>query len=216
MTDPITIVIADDHPLFRFGLLEVLRPEPAFRVVGEAEEGEQAMTLVRRERPDVVILDIEMPACSGLEAAERIRDEQLGAAAVILTLHSDAAMFQRALDLGVRGYVLKDSAVAEIVNCVHMVAAGKPYISPALSGELLDRRDNLLKPELAALSELTPAEHAVLRLVAEGLTSARIADELGNSVRTIEHHRSHICNKLALSGPQALLRYALENRTLLM
>ena len=215
MTDPTTLVIADDHPLFRRGLAEVVDPEPAFRIVGSAGDGDIALDLVRLHRPDIALLDLEMPNRSGLEVAEAIRDEELGTAVVMLTIHRDPGIFRRALDLGSRGYILKDSAVSEIVACLHMVASGRPYISPAMSADLLERRAAFATPEIVALADLTPAEKAVLKLIARGMTSAEIADSLGNSVKTIEHHRSHISRKLGLTGPQRLLRFALEHKALL-
>lgn len=215
MTEAVTLVVADDHPLFRRGLAEVLDPEPAFRIVGAAGDGEAALALVRQHRPGIAVLDIDMPKKSGLEVAQTIRDEELGVAVVILTMYRDAGIFRRALDLGAKGYLMKDSAVIEIVACLHMVAAGRAYISPALSSALLDRRDDLSSPAFAGLADLTPAERNVLRLIARGLTSAEIAESLSNSVKTIENHRSHICQKLDLSGPQALLRFALEHKALL-
>jgi DNA-binding NarL/FixJ family response regulator len=215
MSEPITIVMADDHPLFRRGLAEVLEPEPSFHIVGEAGDGDNALALVRRLRPRIALLDINMPHASGLEVADAIRHEELGAAVVLLTMYRDGGVFRRAIDTGVKGYILKDSAAIEIVACLHMVASGKAYISPALSSELLDRRADLAMSEFAALADLTPAEKPVLRFIARGLTSAEIAAVLGNSVKTIENHRSHICQKLGLSGPQALLRFALEHKSLL-
>lgn len=212
---PITLVVADDHPLFREGLVHVLEEDRSFRIVGQAGDGEEALALIRRLAPTIAILDIDMPKASGLAVTEAIRDEELDTEAVILTMHEDGGMFRRALDLGARGYVLKDSAVTEIGACLHLVAAGKAYISPALSGELLERTEEAPLPELAALAELTPAERRVLQLVARGLTSPDIAESLGNSTKTIENHRSRICAKLGLSGPQALLRFALENKPLL-
>lgn len=212
---PITLVVADDHPLFREGLVHVLEEDRSFRIVGQAGDGEEALALIRRLAPAIAILDIDMPKASGLAVTEAIRDEELDTEAVILTMHEDGGMFRRALDVGARGYVLKDSAVTEIAACLHLVASGKAYISPALSGELLERTEEAPLPELAALAELTPAERRVLQLVARGLTSPDIAESLGNSTKTIENHRSRICGKLGLSGPQALLRFALENKPLL-
>lgn len=215
MTGPISVVVADDHPLFRKGLTDVLRDDGGFEIVAEAEDGDTALALIRRHRPAVALLDIEMPGASGLDVAEAVRDEGLEVAVVVLTMHSDRGTFRRALDLGVTGYVLKDSAVREIVACLHMVGSGRPYISPALSGRLLERRADAAEAELEALASLTPAERRVLQLVARGLTTVEIAERLDNRPKTIENHRSHICAKLGLTGPQALLRFALEHRTLL-
>jgi DNA-binding NarL/FixJ family response regulator len=214
VTEPTAVLVADDHPLFRKGLTDVLAGEPSFQVVAEATTGSDALTLIRRLQPRIAVLDIQMPGPDGLEVAGRVSDEGLEVDIVILTMHRDRQTFERALDLGVRGYVLKDSAVNEIVACLHMIAVGRAYISPGLSTELLDRRAARDADDLeTALSLLTPAERRVLTLIARGLTTAAIAEELGNSPRTIENHRSHICRKLDLSGPQALLRYAIERKT---
>ena len=215
MTEPITVVIAEDHPVFRQGLAEVLGTDGTFRIVGQAGDGEVALELVRRLRPRIALLDVEMPKASGLVVAETIGREGLGAAIVILTMYKDARMFRRALDVGARGYVLKDSAATEIVACLHMVASGRAYISAALSSELLDRRAAAPLSELAALAELTTAERRVLRFITQDQTSTGIAAELGISPKTVENHRSHICRKLGLHGPQALLRFALGHKTLL-
>jgi DNA-binding NarL/FixJ family response regulator len=213
--EPISIIIADDHPLFRRGLMEVLESEHAFKIVAEAYDGTAALALIERHAPDIALLDISMPGMSGLEVAERVRAAGLRSAVVLLTMYREPAIFRRALDAGVKGYVLKDSAVVEIVACLYTVAAGRAYISPALSTELLDRRAELISPAARALSALTPAEQPVMRLIARGRTSAEIAAALGKSVKTIENHRSHICQKMGLSGPQALLRFALEHKALL-
>lgn len=212
MSGTIDVVIADDHPLFRRGLTEVLEPEAAFRLVGEANDGEAALELVRRHRPHIALLDISMPRVSGLDAAIVITREVPETAVALLTMYREPGVFRRALDAGVKGYILKDSASVEIVACLHTVASGRAWISPALSSELLEHHGEHRDGRLA-LDRLTAAEQAVLRLIALGHTSADIADALGNKLKTIENHRSHICRKLGLSGPQALLRFALEHRS---
>jgi DNA-binding NarL/FixJ family response regulator len=212
MTQAITVVIAEDHPLFRKGLVDALAGDSGFSIVGEAADGVQALELLRRHRPRIALLDVDMPKLSGLAVAGAARDEQLGTAVVMLTMFKDAAMLRRALDIGARGYVLKDSAATDIVACLNLVAAGKAYISPALSSELLERD---AEDANAELTNLTPAERRVLRLIAQGLTSAAIGKELGISAKTVENHRLHICDKLGLHGPQALLRFAIERKALL-
>lgn len=214
MTDAITVLVADDHPMFRRGLTDVIGDDPSFRIVAEAGDGEAALALVRRHRPRIAVLDIDMPKASGLTVAEGIRDEQLGAHVVILTMYREPAMFRRALDLGAKGYVLKDSAVTEIVACLHMVATGRAYISPALSGELVEHHHEVTV-EVAALADLTPAQRQVLKLIAQGLTTPAIAESLGISPKTVENHRLNICGRLGLHGPHALLRFALERKALL-
>ena len=215
MIGQITVIIADDHPLFRRGLVEVLEAENAFRIIAEAADGGDALALIERHVPVIALLDVNMPGMSGLEIAERVRALELPSAVVLLTMYREPAIFRRALDAGVKGYVLKDSAVVEIVACLHTVAAGRAYISPVLSTELLARRAELTTPAARALATLTPAEQPVLQLIARGHTSAEIATILGKSIKTIDNHRSHICQKMGLSGPQALLRFALENKGLL-
>jgi DNA-binding NarL/FixJ family response regulator len=212
VSDPVAIVLADDHPLFRKGLADVIGAEPGFRIVGQAGDGETALELVRFHRPGIAVLDIEMPRANGLLVAEAIRREGLAAQPVILTMHQDAGMLHRALESGARGYLLKDSAVTDIVACLHMVASGRAYISPALSTEMLEGKAGLSPAAPTALASLTPAERRVLALIAQGQTSAAIARQLSVSVKTIENHRSHICRKLGLSGPQALLRFALSGK----
>lgn len=215
MTEPVTVVIAEDHPVFRKGLADVIAADPSFRIVGEAGDGTTALELVRKWRPRIAMLDIDMPKASGLSVAEAVRGEDLGSAVVILTMYKDPAIFRRALEVGARGYVLKDSAATDIVACLHMVASGRAYVSPALSSELLQRHAEAPVVELAALADLTPAERRVLRFIAQGLTSTAIAETLGISPKTVENHRLHICSKLGLHGPQALLRFALERRALI-
>jgi DNA-binding NarL/FixJ family response regulator len=215
VSDRITVVIAEDHPLFRKGLTDTLATDASFRIVGEAGDGEEALALLRRHRPSIALLDVEMPKLGGLAVAEAARRENLGAAIVMLTMFKDGAMLRRALDLGARGYVLKDSAATDIVACLHMVASGRAYISPALSSELLERETARSTPQIAAIADLTPAERRVLRLIAQGHTSAAIGSLLGISAKTVENHRLHICDKLGLRGPQALLRFALEKKALL-
>jgi DNA-binding NarL/FixJ family response regulator len=215
VNDAPTVLIAEDHPVFRKGLTDVLRADATFRIVGEAADGERALALVRELRPRIAVLDIDMPKASGLAVAEAIQRDGLDTAVVMLTMYQDAKMLRRALDLGAKGYLLKDSAVTDIIACLQMVAAGRAYISAALSNELLERRADLPVAELSALAALSPAERRVLQRIAGGLTSAEIGQALGISPKTVENHRTHICRKLGLHGPQALLRFALEHRTLL-
>jgi DNA-binding NarL/FixJ family response regulator len=214
MTADTAVVIAEDHPVFRKGLADLVREAATFRIVGEATTGQEALDLVRRHRPQIAVLDIEMPEMSGLDVAAAIRDEGIDTALVVLTMYRDSALLRRALELGVRGYVLKDSAVTDIVACLNMVAAGRTYVSGALSVETSESREDGTKG-LAAVGRLTPAERRILARVAEGLTSSEIANALDISPKTVENHRSHICRKLGLRGPQALLRFALEHKAAL-
>jgi DNA-binding NarL/FixJ family response regulator len=210
MMTPIPVVVAEDHPLFRKGLVDVLRSSKGFEVVGEAGDGATALELLRTLRPRIALLDIEMPQVTGFGVAEAAAREGLDAALVFLTMYKDAAMMRRALALGAQGYVLKDGAVEEIVACLEAVAAGRVFVSGAISGH--SEGPGVLEAVPALLARLTPAERGVLALIAQDRTSAEIAVALGIRPKTVDNHRSHICQKLGLRGPQALLRFALAHR----
>ena len=214
MSDRLTIVIADDHPLFRKGLTEVLRAEPRIDIVAEAGDGEAALAAITRFRPRLAILDVDMPKLDGLAVARAIRDSALDTLPILLTMHAEGDLLRRALELGVRGYILKDNAVGDIVACVNLVAEGRTYVSPTASHLLMaPRADAATGPAVVpGVDGLTRAEREVLRRIARSLTTKEIAAELGLSPKTIENHRSHICAKLRLTGTNALVRFALEHR----
>ncbi|MFT3744651.1 MAG: response regulator transcription factor [Pyrinomonadaceae bacterium] len=213
MTSEITVLIADDHPVFQRGLREIIESDASLRVVAAVGDGETAIVELRRLRPKVAVLDVDMPKRDGLEVVAAIKHENLGCSVVLLTMYKEERFLNAALDAGVSGYVVKDSAIDEIAKAIHAAADGHNFVSPTLSN-LLFRR--LQKPtEAAPLDSLTTSERRVLRLVAESKSSKQIADELFISVRTVENHRANICAKLGLEGKNALLSYALTNRTTL-
>jgi DNA-binding NarL/FixJ family response regulator len=209
------IVFADDHPLLREGLRKVIEREAGMQIVGEADDGESVLALIKESRPDVAILDIEMPKMSGFEVARAIRELRLPVEIVFLTMHKDEDIFNKALDAGAKCFVLKDSAVMEIVGCIKSAMNGEYYISPAVSSYLVNRsaRAGALSRHVPGLNDLTEAEQRVLRLIAEYMTSREIAAELGVSHRTVENHRTNISNKLDLHGSHALLKFALEHKS---
>ena len=213
MTEAITVVIAEDHPLFRKGLSDALSVDASFRIVGEAADGEQALEMLRRHRPRVALLDLDMPKLSGLAVAEAVRQEHLGGVVVMLTMFKDAAMLRRALDLGARVRPQGQRA-HRLWRVSHLARRVARTSAPHCRASFVTRRA-ITAAELAAVAALTPAERRVLRLIAQGLTSGGIAERLGISAKTVENHRLHICDKLELHGPQALLRYALERKALL-
>lgn len=214
MNDPITILIADDHPLFRSGLREVLAADPDLEVVAEVGEGRQALDVIRSRSPMMAILDIDMPKASGLQVAREIREGGLDVDVIVLTMHRDEALFYEAMDAGALAYVLKDSAAVEILKAVHTVAEGGRYISPALSVHLVGRsgRAETFLREGPSLARLTPAEMRVLRMVAELKTSREIAEALGISTKTVENHRTAVAAKLHLRGSASLLKFAIAHR----
>src|SRR5438552_777287 len=159
------IIIADDHPIFRRGLRQVIEADPRLKVVAEAEDGATALAEVQRLQPQVVVLDMDMPLLDGLAVAREIREQRWPVEIAFLTMHKDEATFNAALDLGVKGYVVKDSAANEIIGCIKAVAAGQSFISPVLSGYLLNRHapGAALAQPPSALNDLTQAERRVLR-----------------------------------------------------
>jgi len=211
----IRVILADDHPIFRRGLRQVLEMDERLKVVCETEDGDSTLARIRELRPDVAIVDVDMPGRDGFEVVRALRDLRVAAPVVFLTMYKDAQFLNSALDVGVKGYVLKDSAVTEIVNAVKMVAAGQSFISPQLSTHLLNRvtRAAQLEEQQPGIAELTPTERRVLKLVAEYKTSKEIADLLHVGVRTIEHHRATIAAKLDLKGSHALIKFAIEHRS---
>jgi DNA-binding NarL/FixJ family response regulator len=209
-----TLLLADDHPLMRKGLKEVIEEDGRYTIVAEAGDGEQALELILRHQPSIAILDIDMPRLGGLELAKTVLSKRIPVELIILTMHDRQTVFNRAMDLGVLGYVVKDSALTDILDAITSVASGKPYISPSLSGLLLKRSHSAdVADSSLIMSLLTPTERKILRLIAEEKTTKEIADQLFVSVRTIDTHRAHICSKLDLHGPTALLRFALENKS---
>lgn len=212
MADKINIVIADDHPLFRAGVRQALAKEDRIVVVDEADDGEQALKKITERKPDVAVLDINMPRLSGLDVARRADATGLETKIILLTMIEDRKIFLEAMDLGVMGYVLKDSAVSEIARAILSVSEDKHFISPTLSGSLLRRKSQAQTSSHPSLSDLTPTEHRILKLIGELKSNQEIADELFISKRTVENHRVNMAKKLSLSGTNSLLKFALEHR----
>ncbi len=192
MNQEIRILIADDHPIFRRGLRMIIESDPALKVVAEADDGAAALASIEALQPDVAVLDMDMPPPDGLAVARRIRERGWPIATVFLTMHKDGAALNAALDAGVRGYVVKDSAANEIIGCINV--------------EEFDRQTPSIK-------DLTVSERRILRLIADAKSNKEIAETLFISVRTVEHHRSNICGKLGLTGKNALLTFALTHKS---
>jgi DNA-binding NarL/FixJ family response regulator len=211
----IRVLIADDHPIFRDGLARVISRDPRLQVVAEAENGDEAVARLIESRPDVAVLDLDMPGRDGFAVVRAAQEARLAVKVIILTSHKNEELFRSALDLGVAGYVLKDGAVTEIASAIRAVAAGRNYFSPELSTYLVNRanRGADLKRKKPAVGDLTPAERRVLKLIAAEKTSKEIAEILYVSTRTIEHHRANICEKLDLHGFNALVRFAVAHRS---
>jgi two-component system response regulator NreC len=199
-----TIVLADDHTVVRSALRLLLDAEPGFEVVAEAGDADTAVRYVRGHKPTVLILDLNMPGRSSLEAVPDIRQASPQTEIVVLTMQNEPAFARRALQAGVRGYVLKEAADADLVQAVRSAAAGDTYLQPALGARLA------AGAETQASDELSERERDVLSLIALGHTNAEVAEQLYISIRTVESHRAHIQQKLRLSSRAELVRYALE------
>lgn len=212
---PVRVLLADDHPVFRAGLRGVLQSAPDVTVVDEAEDGAAAVARIQSVRPDVAVLDLQMPKLSGIEVTVAAKAMNIGVKCVLLTAHTDEEIVNKALDAGVSGYILKDAAVSEILACVRQVHAGLHFVSPQVSTFLVNRRRraDALSAAVPGLAALTPAERRVLSLVATGQTSREIGDALFISPRTVEHHRASIALKLGLKGANALIAFAAAHRS---
>ena len=213
----VRVAIVDDHPLFRQGLRQLLAGDPRYLCIGEAGDGPAALELLARERPEVAVLDNNLPGFTGLEVAHRVQERRLPTRLVVLTMCNDEETFNRAMDLGVLGYVLKENAVAEVLESIRAVSHGRHYLSPSMSSFLVRRhsRAESLASRQPGLEDLTKAERRILQLIALNKTSREIAAELFVSPRTVETHRANICAKLGLRGSHRLLQFALENRSAL-
>ena len=214
MDEDIRILIADDHPIVRKGLRLSVEEDPGLKVVGEAADGQAALDMIKKLRPQVAVLDIDMPKLDGLGVARELTRQKLDTKIIFLTFHADEDLFRNAMELGSKGYILKDSASQEIVAGVRAVASGRPYISSAITEKLLHPQ----KPKAAddpLTANLTPTERRIMRLIADGKTSKEIGAELSIHYRTVENHRTNICRKLNLEGEgaNALLRFALQNKS---
>jgi DNA-binding NarL/FixJ family response regulator len=166
--------------------------------------------MAKNKKPDIALLDIDMPGLSGLDVARKLKNENSPVRSVILTMHKDREYFDEAMEMDIKAYVLKDSIANDLIDCIKQVAEGEYYISPAISKYLVEKQKSV-KTE-SPIDKLTPAELQVLKLISQNKTSTQIASELFRSTRTIENHRNNICVKLGLKGPHALLLFALENK----
>ena len=212
---PIRILIADDHPMLRKGLRLTIEEDEGLQVVGEASDGEAALALIRKLQPDIAVLDIEMPKLDGLGVAREALREGLTVKTIFLTLHMDEEMFRAALELGCKGYILKDSAAQEIVAGVRSVSADRPYYSSAITAQMANRSGSNGKPSKAGpIDQLSAAERRIMQMIGNGKSSKEIGAELSIHYRTVENHRTNICRKLSLDGEgaNALLRFALQNK----
>lgn len=210
----IRVVIAEDHHLVRQGLRFLLEQVKDIQVIGEAENGQEAVSLAQDLKPDVMILDINMPLLDGIEATKTITERGLTVQILILSMYADESLVKKAFRNGARGYVLKNSVAEDLIQAIRQVSTRQMYLSPIIAHEnsatgkaLFDSLD-----EMDPVDELTQRERQVCRMIADGKTNQAIATELGISVKTVEKHRSSLMAKLGVSDTASLVRAAIQHR----
>lgn len=213
----IKIIIADDHPIFRKGLRKIIEADNEIEILGEAENGESALKKILDLKPDIALLDIDMPKLTGIQVLKELKKRKVNIKTIFLTVYSDESIFDEAMNLGILGYVLKDSAISDIINCIKSVADEKYYITPSLSDFLINLKNKLKRMEenKPALSRLTKTEMNVLSLLAEGKTSRQIGEKMFISHKTVDNHKANISDKLELRGMHILIKFAIENKAIL-
>jgi DNA-binding NarL/FixJ family response regulator len=207
----VRVVVADDHEVVRTGLVSLLNATPGLRVVGEAQDGEEACRLAAELTPDVLLMDLSMPHLDGLRATARVHAHSPGVGVLVLTMHDDRARLQRALKAGASGYVLKRNDVDELVRAIRAVAAGRTYVDSELAARAI-RDDEEQGHRTASFDHppLSDREEEVLRRTAWGESNKNIAQELGISTKTVETYKARITQKLGLAGRSELVRYAVQ------
>jgi len=213
----IKIIIADDHPIFRSGLKKIIETDNEIEILGDADNGETALNKILELNPEIAILDIDMPKMTGMQILKEINKRKFIVKVIFLTVYSDESIFDEAMNLGILGYVLKDSAITDIIDCIKCVAQEKYYITPSLSDFLLNRKAKLKRMEenKPSLRLLTKTEMKVLTLLSEGKTSRQIGEEMFISPKTVDNHKSNIGEKLELHGIHSLIKFAIENKAIL-
>jgi DNA-binding NarL/FixJ family response regulator len=206
----IRVILVEDHRLVRAGIRILLESVPGIEVVGEALDGREAIELVEKRQPDIVLMDITMPGMNGLDATARIAKEAPRTRVIILSMHSTEEYVVQALRAGAAGYLLKDAGTAELELAVQAVVAGGTYLSPVVSKHVVGGYMRRLDGELVSRPELTPRQREILQLVAEGRTTKEIAQVLGLGVKTVETHRTELMARLKIREVAGLVRYAIR------
>jgi DNA-binding NarL/FixJ family response regulator len=202
----IRILVADDHVIFRQGLIRLLQSTGNISVVGETGDGREVIPLIEKEQPAIVVLDISLPGNSGFEIAEEMQKRGLESRVIFLTMHNDPLTAQKALQLNVFGYVVKDNAFEDLLYAIRSVSAGGKFISPSISDKIFDS-----SPARKSDQILTRREREILSLIASGLTNKQMADKLFISIKTVETHRTRILQKLDIHTTADLVRYAIKS-----
>ncbi|MBI4319033.1 MAG: response regulator transcription factor [Chloroflexi bacterium] len=208
----IRVMLADDHTLLREGIRVLLEAQPDIEVVAEAADGRQAVAKAHELKPDVVLMDIGMPAMNGLEATKQIKRNDPDVQVVVLTMHDNEEYIFQILNAGAAGYVLKRAAATELVSAIRAVHEGESFLHPAVAKKVIQEylRRGEGSDEQEGIDRLTDREREILKLIAEGHTNQAIADELCLSVKTVQTHRTHIMEKLGMHDRTELVKYAIR------
>ncbi|MGE5237069.1 MAG: response regulator [Acidobacteriota bacterium] len=206
------VLIADDHGVLRGGLRALLNGEPDFEVVTEASDGDSAITLAERFRPDIVLLDMSMPGPGGVEVTRRLKERLPSVRVLILTVHEDPGLLRETLRAEASGFVVKRAAESELISALRAVSRGDMYIHPAMTRTLAAQSGETVRVGGSKIGTLTPRELEVLRLVAAGHTNKQVAGKLGIGVRTVETHRANLMDKLGVGSRVELVRFAIEHK----
>ena len=208
----VRVLLADDHELVRKGLRALIERQPDLEVAGEAADGREAVELCEQMKPDVVVMDIAMPRLNGIEATGQIVKRNPATGVIMLSMHSDEGYLTRALAAGAKGYLLKDSAEADLLLAIDTVAKGKPFFSPSIGAALLE--DYVRQLQQRGLTDsyelLTDREKEILQLLAEGKSNKEVAALLNLSPYTVETHRTHLMQKLNLHNTAEIVLYAVR------
>ena len=207
----VTVLLVDDHPIVRQGLRNLLDSMPDFKVVGEAGDGLQALEMVEKVQPQVLVIDVVMPGLTGLEVTQRVKRQWPAVKVIILSMQNNEAYVVSALKNGASGYILKDTGPEELVDAIRTVVKGERYMSKQLSERIINAYVSKMdEAEVDPYDTLTNREKEILHLVAEGFTNQEIAERLFISPRTAELHRSNVLNKLSLKNQVDLVRFAIK------
>jgi len=208
--EAISILLADDHTLVRAGIRALVERLPNVRVIAEAKDGREALTLARKLRPDLVLMDIAMPGLNGLEATSRISKELPGVRVIILSMYASEEYVHEAIAAGASGYLVKRGAAAELEDAILVVAAGKEYFSPFVSEHIRKGRSGSIIAERASIDRLTPRQREILQLIAERHSTKDIANILNISIKTVETHRAQLMQRLNIRDVPGLVRFAIR------
>jgi two-component system response regulator NreC len=217
MDSEITIVIADDHPIFREGLKKIIQGKNNFTVIGEAGDGIESLNIIRNLNPQIAVIDIDMPGKNGFEVVTEMKSFGCKTQTIFLTMHNAKDLLEEALSLNVRGFVLKENAITEILDAIEKVNNGSYYVSPQVSNYMFAEKADSGNsyPQKLLLNKLSPTEKKILKLISLQKSTNEIAAELFISPKTIETHRTHIASKLNLYGQNSLLKFAIDNKNVI-